>query len=81
MGRENSEDYGTDFLTMLNTWEGAIKFSKQIPGDHRVQDVDISKLLGWTEADTSGKHMTSQRCQYIPHGAVSVGDPFSFCNS
>lgn len=26
MGRENGEDYTTDFLTMLNTWEGAIDF-------------------------------------------------------
>jgi len=26
MGRENGEDYATDFLVMLNTWEGAILY-------------------------------------------------------
>ena len=74
MGRESGEDYGTDFLTMLNTWEGGIKFSNQNSGPFR--EIDIARLLGWTEADTSGKPVTSQYSQFIPHGAVSVGGPF-----
>jgi ParB-like chromosome segregation protein Spo0J len=45
MGRENGEDYSTDFLVMLNTWEGAVKF-----GRHAGQDLSIAKLLGWVSA-------------------------------
>ena len=44
MGRENGEDYGTDFLTMLNTWEGAINFAGLTPGI--LKTIDIAKLLG-----------------------------------
>lgn len=47
MGRENSEDYNTDFLVMLETWEAAVAFL----GDRRPQNldaVDIAGFLGWT---------------------------------
>lgn len=54
MGRENGEDYSTDFLVMLNTWEGAVKF-----GDGR-RETDVARLLGWTEAKAGGKDAMSQ---------------------
>jgi len=40
MGRENGEDYKSDFNIMLNTWDGAIKFS----GTGK-SDVEIARLL------------------------------------
>lgn len=51
MGRENGEDYSTDFLVMLNTWEGAVNFSG--PG---ARQMDIGRTLGWLEVDSSKGH-------------------------
>ena len=48
MGRENGEDYSTDFLVMLNTWEGAVNFSG--PGS---SEMDIAIMLGWLDVDSS----------------------------
>jgi len=47
MGRENGEDYSTEFLIMLNTWEGAVKFSAARP--KKSHTIDIARILGWTE--------------------------------
>lgn len=46
MGRENGEDYGSEFLVMLNTWEAAAKFL--LPQGSRERPVDIARFLGWT---------------------------------
>ena len=72
---------------MLNTWEGAIGFLrkthvpvpapvKHIPAPGN-ESLKIAKLLGWAEADISGKHVTNQYSQYIPHRAVNHWRPFS----
>jgi hypothetical protein len=45
MGRENGEDYSTDFLVMLNTWEGAVKFARR--AGHEVRPIDVARVLGW----------------------------------
>jgi hypothetical protein len=47
MGRENGEDYRTEFLIMLNTWEGAVKFGGR--GLQKPKPIDLARLLGWTE--------------------------------
>ena len=44
MGRENMEDYNADFLTMLNSWEAAVKFSGAIP--QKIKDIEIARVLG-----------------------------------
>ena len=54
MGRENMEDYNADFLTMLETWEAAVKF-----GDGRLESsepLEIATLLGWL--DKAGVRMS-----------------------
>lgn len=59
MGRENGEDYASEFLVMLNTWEGAVKFldnSKASSGSRtrareNEQPLAIARLLGWTDLD------------------------------
>lgn len=43
MSRENGEGYSTQFLVMLNTWEGAVEFFRS-PGK-KFQDVDIARIL------------------------------------
>ena len=48
MGRENGEDYSTDFLTMLNTWEAAIQFRTS---GNKSQPVDLARILGWVRND------------------------------
>lgn len=48
MGRENGEDYSTDFLVMLNTWEGAVNFAGP-----RSSEMDIATMLGWLDIDSS----------------------------
>jgi hypothetical protein len=46
MGRENGEDYNSDFLVMLNTWEGAAKYfaarTAKVP-----QPIELARMLGW----------------------------------
>jgi hypothetical protein len=48
MGRENGEDYTSDFLVMLNTWEGAVKFCASTHAQ-KYQAIDIAAFLGWTK--------------------------------
>ena len=45
MGRENGEDYGTEFLVMLNTWGTAVEFLR--PRGRAKTTLDIARFLGW----------------------------------
>lgn len=54
MGRENGEDYKTDFKVMLNSWDGAITFSRQAANS--IKPVEIARLLGWIRKDPAGKN-------------------------
>jgi hypothetical protein len=45
MGRENGEDYATDYLVMLNTWDGAVEFFGR--AQKKSKPLDIARLLGW----------------------------------
>jgi hypothetical protein len=47
MGRENMEDFNSDFLVMLASWEAAQKFliSTEIK---TAQPLETARLLGWT---------------------------------
>ena len=47
MGRENLEDFNSDFLAQLNAWEAALTM-RSATTDHEVQAVDAARLLGWT---------------------------------
>jgi hypothetical protein len=52
MGRENGEDYASDFLIMLNTWDGAVRFIDNSKAKTRFESkdskpLDIARLLGW----------------------------------
>lgn len=65
MGRENMEDYRSEFLIMLETWEAAAKFAR--PGAQKTQASGIAELLGWTRLDSRpGRTMhiseTAQAC-------------------
>ena len=55
MGRENGEDYHTDFLVMLATWESAIRYEvENLPPDRRQKienvTINMAKLLGWIDS-------------------------------
>lgn len=45
MGRENGEDHATDYLVMLNTWDGAVSFLFRETASP--QPIDIAILLAW----------------------------------
>ena len=45
MGRENSEDFGTNFAVLLNTWEAADRFFRA--RGKNPEAIDIARLLGW----------------------------------
>ena len=47
MGRENGEDFGTDFMVLLNTWEAGVRFVKGTLQNH--EPIDVARLLGWVE--------------------------------
>ena len=56
MGRENGEDYGNEFLVMLNTWEAAVTFRKSVPRGTDETTLDIARFLGACfAAPVSGK--------------------------
>jgi len=46
MGRENLEDYNTEFLVMPNTWDAGVKFSQRV--GINPQPIDTARILGWT---------------------------------
>ena len=46
MGRENREEYGSEFLVMLNTWEAGVKFL--VLQEHQKTTIEIARFLGWT---------------------------------
>lgn len=73
MGRENGEDYSTDFLVMLNTWEGAERFRRR--GAGKCESLSIAQMLGWTrKADGNFDRMneTAQACA-AAHELISGG--------
>jgi len=53
MGRENMEDYNADFLTMLNSWEAAVKFSDH--GQKNLQSIEVARVLGWTSKNAGSE--------------------------
>jgi len=67
MGRENGEDYSTNYLIMLNTWEGAVLFlENQRVSDNsdlnqnKVQPLDIARVIGWVMLDGKGYEAMSR---------------------
>lgn len=81
MGRENMEDYNSDFLTMLETWEAAMEYWPSRDGQE-AQPIEIARLLGWTQ-DRSQRHSvqmnrTAEACNsahaLIAGGYVSRSD-------
>jgi ParB-like nuclease domain len=63
MGRENLEEYNSDFLIMLETWEAAAVFAPSVRGTSK-QPIELARLLGWTQGH--GTHdqlnMTARAC-------------------
>src|SRR5262245_20019782 len=55
MAHENGEDYSSDFLIQLNTWEGGIQFLRASRAENP-EALDIARLLGMTREDKTGKH-------------------------
>lgn len=72
MGRENGEDYSTDFLVMLNTWEGAVKFRRR--AGEEVAPIAVASVLGWTNVRSDGPRMndTAQACA-AAHSLIEAG--------
>jgi ParB family chromosome partitioning protein len=82
MGRENGEDYATDLLIMLNTWDGAVKFlaNSRDYADARTgvrrqaKPLEIAQLLGWMSADTT------QNSTQMSRAARACSDAFALIN-
>lgn len=75
MGRENMEDYNSDFLTMLETWEAAVDhlYPSRDGYQSEVAPVAIAQLLGWTQARApSGRNIND---------AVQMNRTAEACNS
>lgn len=47
MGRENGEDYNSDFMVMLETWEAAVEYLAA-NGRQKPEALEVARLLGWT---------------------------------
>lgn len=64
MGRENLEDFNTNILTMLETWEAGLAFVASSASPRSAAGVDlleVATLLGWTRIDKSKKGIGSLR--------------------
>ena len=61
MGRENGEEYGTDFMVLLNTWEAGARFLYGEGPPQNAQAIEIARLLGWValRTDRDGEIMTA----------------------
>ena len=63
MGRENLEDYATDFLRMLESWEAGRKFLAGIPAKEP-EAIEVARLLGWIlkKRDDFGLNELARAC-------------------
>ena len=70
MGRENGEDYSTDFLVMLNTWEGAVNFERRYS-----TPIEMARLLGWTTVYSDGDERMTNVAKHCAsaHELVEAG--------
>lgn len=76
MAHENGEDYASDFVIQLNTWEGGIQFLRGQAAENP-QPLEIARLLGMTCPDELGKHgdrldMTAEACS-AAHSLIVAG--------
>lgn len=74
MGRENGEDYSTEFLIMLNTWEGAVKFLFSTE-NRKPQPIEVARFLGWIrlmKAGNDGFTDVAAAC-YAAHALITGG--------
>jgi ParB-like chromosome segregation protein Spo0J len=71
MARENMEEYRSDFLCLLETWEAAVEFLPSTEG----KPIDIARLLGWTRlrgGTTEQMNNTASAC-HAAHIVISGG--------
>lgn len=64
MGRENLEDFNSDFLVQLNAWHAARQFKFPPDCGKRFQAIDLAILLGWTQmkGSTPQLNQTARAC-------------------
>jgi ribosomal protein S13 len=72
MGRENGEDYSADFLLMLNTWEGAVKFASSVRTEKTANPVDIARILGWMDHGAAKMSEVARACS-AAHSMINGG--------
>lgn len=74
MGRENLEEYMSNFLTMMNAWEGARDFLKGDAVDYKPQVIEIARVLGWLRPEDENKsNETGLTCSAV-HQLVESTD-------
>lgn len=52
MANENGEEFNTDFLVMLETWEAGVAFLDR-RDDQKPQVIEIASFLGWTRPQSN----------------------------
>ena len=60
LGRENGEDYRTDFLVLLETWEAACQNLPSREGNY-IQSIEIAKFLGWVRSRSGTSSLQMNR--------------------
>jgi hypothetical protein len=79
LGRENGEDYGSELLVMLNTWEAAVKFLALKKRQSAL--LDIARFLGWTDRKrlSPARHdpLDAHRAPLTPFGRFPAPDPLN----
>jgi hypothetical protein len=78
MAHENSEDYSTNFIVQLNTWEGGIQYLQGIArySAQNPEPLAIARLLGMTRADDRREqdriNEVAQACN-AAHALITAG--------
>lgn len=71
MGRENGEDYRTDFLVLLETWEAACENLPSRDGNN-TQSIEIAKFLGWVQNRTGTSSVQMNRSAEACNSAYNL---------
>ena len=75
-GRENGEDYGSEFLVMLNTWEAAVKFLR--PHGRGKTILDIWTLLRGPDLQ-SWRHQLPLRSPSLSRARTCLSAGKNYC--
>jgi ParB/RepB/Spo0J family partition protein len=75
MGRENLEDWHSDFSCMLESWEAGADFFRA-HGPEKMKDLAIATELGWTTVHKDGVHRMTKTAKACAAASALVAEDY-----